>query len=77
MPCDYTWVPRRSGVIEGAAWCETCGWETHSYKTALMLGANHAKHTGHEVRAEQTIVVTYNPKPKSKPKEDPSCQSPS
>ena len=56
--------PRRStGVIDGQAFCD-CGWKTQSYKTVLMLAANHAKHTAHEVRAEQTIVVIFNPKPR-------------
>lgn len=53
---------RRSGVVHAQAECEDCGWQTGYYKNALANGAQHARRTGHTVRCEQAISVTYNDK---------------
>lgn len=54
-------VPRRSGVVHAVAECRTCDVTWENYKNALACGAAHAKRTGHTVRCEQAIAVTYNP----------------
>jgi hypothetical protein len=55
--------PTRSGIVDGQAWCRQCGWSTEG-KNALGNAAQHADRTSHEVQAELTRVVIYNPKPK-------------
>lgn len=54
-------IPRRSGVVHAVAECRTCDVTWENYKNALACGAAHAKRTGHTVRCEQAIAVTYNP----------------
>lgn len=47
------------GVVHGIATCETCGWESASYKNIQAVSANHAKHTGHTVRGEVGYAFEY------------------
>ena len=47
------------GVVHGFAHCETCGWETYSYKNAQALAARHAKAHKHRVVFELGIDGWY------------------
>lgn len=58
-----SYLPRRSGVVHAQGICTDCGQEFDHWKNALALSAQHARRTGHEVKCEQAVVVTYNPKP--------------
>ena len=53
---------RYSGVIDAEAMCAECEWVTYGRKNAMALASQHARRTGHQVRAEQTISVVYNRK---------------
>lgn len=54
---------RRSGVLGAQAERDDCG-ATNFARNALAWAAQHCDKTGHTVRAEQTLGVTYNPKEK-------------
>jgi hypothetical protein len=53
---------RYSGIIECLAECDECDFAATNRKNALALASQHARRTGHQVHAEQTIGVTYNRK---------------
>lgn len=53
---------RYSGVLDAFAECDECEFEASNRKNALALGSQHARRTGHQVRCEQSIGVTYNRK---------------
>jgi hypothetical protein len=55
---------RHSGVLGAYAECEDCGATNHN-ANALGWAAQHCDKTGHTVRAEQTVGVTYNQKENS------------
>jgi len=40
--------------------CETCGWETGSYKNAQALAKIHAKKYGHKVSGDLGISFGYD-----------------
>ena len=48
------------GVIHAVVTCETCGWETHSYKNAQAIAAIHARSKGHRVVGELGIGFIYD-----------------
>lgn len=53
---------RYSGVLDATAECDECEFTADNRKNALALGSQHARRTGHQVRCEQSIGVTYNRK---------------
>ena len=53
-------MKREYGVVHGVATCETCGWETQSYKNAQALAARHALSHGHRVVGEVGCYYTYD-----------------
>jgi hypothetical protein len=53
---DYTMT---IGVVHGIASCKDCDWETHSYKNAQALAAQHARCYGHHVEGELGISFSY------------------
>jgi hypothetical protein len=56
-----------SGVVSCTAECSDCSWTYESHKNGLALASQHARRTGHEVRADQALVVTYNRKDRTTP----------
>ncbi len=53
-------MKRQYGVVHGLANCETCGWNTQSYKNAQANAAKHAKRTGHRVAGEVGYAYWYD-----------------
>lgn len=54
--------PNRSGMFDCLAHCATCEWEADT-RNAVGLAAQHARRNPtHEVRAEQTIVMIWDPR---------------
>lgn len=52
---------RFSGVLDAEAFCAECPWFTMA-RNAMGSGNLHARRTGHQVRVQQIIGVTYNRK---------------
>jgi hypothetical protein len=53
---------RHSGVLDAEATCDECDFTAYNRKNALALGSQHARRTGHQVRCQSIIGVTYNRK---------------
>jgi len=53
-------VKRTFGVVHGVATCDTCGWETQSYKNAQAIAARHAQLHGHRVHGEVGYAYEYD-----------------
>lgn len=62
MPRARALKNKYSGVLDAQAACDDCEWSSYTRTNALANGSLHARRTGHTVRAEQTIGVTYNRK---------------
>lgn len=53
-------INRWTGVPDASAECDDCGWSNENRKNALATGSVHARRTGHQVHATQTLSITYN-----------------
>jgi len=53
-------VKKFGGVIHGFAECETCGWNSESYKNILAISAIHAKKHKHKVLVEIAYAFDYD-----------------
>ncbi len=55
-------VPRtRKNIIHAVADCENCKFVAGYFLTAVQLGREHAKKTGHKVTVETGNTWIYNP----------------
>jgi len=53
-------MKKHIGVIHVNATCRTCGKEFMFYKNGQALAAKHAKHYGHVVEGEVTLMFEYD-----------------
>lgn len=57
--------PTRTGIAHAQAECLQCPFRVAS-RNSLGLAAQHHDRTGHEVHAEQGLIVIYGGTPKEK-----------
>lgn len=51
-----------TGILECTAECDECEFHATNRKNAMAIGNIHARTTGHQVRVQQVLGVTYNKK---------------